>query len=56
MSKRQGPLRIAAFGFRSLPPSEGSAGADKFALELLPRLAERYETLFAEALREASGS
>ncbi|MEG3174059.1 glycosyltransferase family 4 protein [Sphingomonas sp. ZB1N12] len=32
-------LRIAAFGFRSLPPSEGGAGADKFALELLPRLA-----------------
>jgi glycosyltransferase involved in cell wall biosynthesis len=35
------PLRIAAFGFRSLPPSEGGAGADKFALELLPRLAKR---------------
>ena len=34
-------LRIACFGFRSLPPSEGSAGADKFALELLPRLAAR---------------
>lgn len=32
------PLRIATFGFRSLPPSNGSAGADKFALELLPRL------------------
>jgi glycosyltransferase involved in cell wall biosynthesis len=35
------PLRIAAFGFRSLPPSQGSAGADKFALELLPRIAAR---------------
>ena len=34
-------MRIASFGFRSLPPSEGSAGADKFALEFLPRLAER---------------
>ncbi|MHA1525366.1 MAG: glycosyltransferase family 4 protein [Alphaproteobacteria bacterium] len=34
-------LRISAFGFRSFPPSEGSAGADKFALELLPRLARR---------------
>jgi glycosyltransferase involved in cell wall biosynthesis len=34
-------LRIAAFGFRSLPPRAGAAGADKFALELLPRLAER---------------
>lgn len=41
MSEPQRPLRIAAFGFRSLPPSEGSAGADKFALELLPRLAAR---------------
>jgi glycosyltransferase involved in cell wall biosynthesis len=34
-------MRIASFGFRSLPPSTGSAGADKFALEFLPRLAER---------------
>jgi glycosyltransferase involved in cell wall biosynthesis len=34
-------MRIAAFGFRSLPPSEGGAGADKFALELLPRLSRR---------------
>ena len=34
-------MRIASFGFRSLPPTQGSAGADKFALELLPRLAER---------------
>lgn len=34
-------LRIAAFGFRSLPPSEGSAGADKFALELFPRIGNR---------------
>ncbi|MFA5973147.1 MAG: glycosyltransferase family 4 protein [Lentimicrobiaceae bacterium] len=31
-------LRIAAFGFRSLPMREGCAGADKFALELYPRL------------------
>lgn len=35
------PLRIASFGFRSFPPRSGSAGADKFALELLPRLAAR---------------
>lgn len=35
------PLRIAAFGFRSYPPKQGSAGADKFAKELLPRLAAR---------------
>ena len=34
-------LRIAAFGFRHLPPRSGGAGADKFALELLPRLASR---------------
>ncbi len=34
-------MRIASFGYRSLPPANGSAGADKFALEFLPRLAER---------------
>lgn len=34
-------MRVASFGFRSLPPSKGSAGADKFALEFLPRLAAR---------------
>lgn len=39
MSERS--LRIAAFGFRSFPPRSGSAGADKFALELLPRLVAR---------------
>ncbi len=39
MAADQKPLRIAACGFRSLPPSAGGAGADKFALELLPRLA-----------------
>lgn len=31
-------LRIAAFGFRSVPLRDGCAGADKFALELFPRL------------------
>jgi glycosyltransferase involved in cell wall biosynthesis len=36
-----GKLRIASFGFRSLPPRSGSAGADKFALEFLPRLAAK---------------
>ena len=35
------PLRIAAFGFRSIPPTEGSAGADKFALELCRRLVQK---------------
>ena len=34
-------MRIAAFGFRTLPPTKGAAGADKFALELLPRLVKR---------------
>lgn len=34
-------MRIASFGFRSLPPSKGSAGADKFAVEFLPRLVEK---------------
>ena len=41
MSTPQKPLRIASFGFRSLPPRPGSAGADKYVLELLPRLAAR---------------
>jgi len=31
-------MRIAAFGFRSIPMRPGCAGADKFASELLPRL------------------
>ncbi|MBD1392307.1 glycosyltransferase [Mucilaginibacter glaciei] len=34
-------MRIAAFGFRSVPPSKGAAGADKFAIELFPRLVKR---------------
>ncbi|SDM16735.1 glycosyltransferase [Pedobacter antarcticus] len=34
-------MRIAAFGFRSVPPAKGAAGADKFALELFPRLVSR---------------
>jgi len=32
--------KIAAFGFRSIPPQAGSAGADKFAEELFTRLAQ----------------
>lgn len=49
------PLRVAAFGFRSVPPTEGSAGADKFALELYPRLVKRgcsvtaYNRLYGKA-------
>ena len=42
-------LRIAAFGFRSIPPHAGAAGADKFALELLPRLAARGHEVVAYA-------
>jgi glycosyltransferase involved in cell wall biosynthesis len=34
-------MRIAAFSFRSIPLRPGCAGADKFASELLPRLAAR---------------
>jgi glycosyltransferase involved in cell wall biosynthesis len=34
-------MRIAAFGFRSIPLAKGAAGADKFALELFPRLVKR---------------
>lgn len=40
-------LRIAAFGFRNYPPRNGSAGADKFAHELLPRLAARGHSVVA---------
>jgi len=31
-------IKIAAFGFRHIPPCDGSAGADKFAVELYSRL------------------
>ena len=34
-------LRIAKFGFRSIPPRDGSAGADTCATELATRLARR---------------
>jgi len=34
-------LRIAAFGFRSIPPCEGCAGADTFVLNLYPRLIQK---------------
>jgi glycosyltransferase involved in cell wall biosynthesis len=40
-------MRIAAFGFRSMPPAKGAAGADKFALELFPRLASRGHSVIA---------
>lgn len=40
-------LRIAAFGFRTIPPSEGAAGADKFALELFPRLVQKGHSVVA---------
>jgi glycosyltransferase involved in cell wall biosynthesis len=40
-------LKIAAFGFRSLPLRDGCAGADKFALELFPRLVKSGHTVTA---------
>ncbi|MGI4727961.1 MAG: glycosyltransferase [Janthinobacterium lividum] len=40
-------MRIAAFGFRSIPPTKGAAGADKFAIELFPRLVERGHSVVA---------
>lgn len=40
-------LRIAAFGFRSIPPRDGCAGADTFALELYPRLVKKGHSVYA---------
>lgn len=40
-------MRIAAFGFRSIPPTNGAAGADKFAIELFPRLVKRGHSVVA---------
>ncbi|HTE01154.1 MAG TPA: glycosyltransferase family 4 protein [Mucilaginibacter sp.] len=40
-------MRIAAFGFRTIPPVKGAAGADKFAMELLPRFVSRGHTVTA---------
>jgi len=40
-------MRIAAFGFRSIPPTNGAAGADKFAFELFPRLVNRGHSVIA---------
>jgi glycosyltransferase involved in cell wall biosynthesis len=45
MSKEKDKLRIAAFGFRSIPLREGCAGADKFAIELFPRLVKLGHTV-----------
>jgi glycosyltransferase involved in cell wall biosynthesis len=40
-------LRIAGFGFRTIPPTKGAAGADKFAMELFPRLVNRGHSVVA---------
>jgi|688.fasta_scaffold32640_3 glycosyltransferase involved in cell wall biosynthesis len=40
-------MRIAAFGFRSMPSRPGCAGADKFAGELFPRLVQRGHSVVA---------
>lgn len=34
-------MKIAAFGFREIPPGDGSAGADKFAVELYTRIVQK---------------
>jgi len=48
--------RIAAFGFRSIPPRPGCSGADKFAEELYARLAARgYEVTGYNRVYEAGG-
>jgi len=51
--KQNKRLRIAAFGFRTIPPAEGAAGADKFAMELFPRLARRGHSVVAYNRRYA---
>jgi glycosyltransferase involved in cell wall biosynthesis len=44
----QGQLKIAAFGgFRSIPPKAGSAGSDKFAVELYPRIVAKGHRVIA---------
>ncbi len=40
-------LRIGAFGFRTIPPTKGAAGADKFALELYQRIVQRGHSVIA---------
>lgn len=40
-------LKIAAFGFRTIPPTKGAAGADKFALELYQRIVQRGHSVIA---------
>jgi len=49
-------LRIAAFGFRTLPPSNGAAGADKFAMELLPRIVLRGHQVVAYTRKYSNSS
>lgn len=41
------PLRIAKFGFRSIPPRPGSAGADTCSMELSKRLVKRGHKVIA---------
>ncbi len=54
------PLRIAAFGFRSIPPHDGCGGADKFAIELYSRLVEKghsvvgYNRVYQDAERKTT--
>lgn len=52
--------KIAAFGFRSIPPQAGCAGADKFAEELFTRLVARgfevtaYNRVYEDTSRQPS--
>ena len=48
-------LRIAAFGLRSLPPDQGSAGSETFGSELYTRLAARGHQVTVYCRRYHSG-
>ncbi len=50
-------LRIAAFGLRSLPPDEGSAGSETFGSELYTRLAARghHVTVYCRTYQSGGG-
>ncbi len=54
-------LRLATFGLRSIPPTDGSGGADTFTMELYTRLAQRghhttvYCRTYGRGVRRACG-
>ncbi len=49
-------MRIATFGLRSVPPTDGSGGADTFVTELYARLAERGHTVTVYCRRYDRGA